>query len=69
MDSKEFHTFRGYKIIKKNKDHLTQCMEDFAKKNTRKSGHTYHLSGNIIVYDLIKRSLPQNSIVDNYNTV
>lgn len=29
MDNKEFHTFRGYEIIKKNKDHLTPSMEDY----------------------------------------
>ncbi len=29
MDNKEFHTFRGYEIIKKNQDHLTPSMEDY----------------------------------------
>lgn len=29
MNSKEFHTFRGYEMIKKNKDHLTPSMEDY----------------------------------------
>ena len=29
MDNQEFHTFRGYEIIKKNKDHLTPSMEDY----------------------------------------
>jgi len=29
VDNQEFHTFRGYEIIKKNKDHLTPSMEDY----------------------------------------
>ena len=29
MSNKEFHTFRGYEMIKKNKDHLTPSMEDY----------------------------------------
>lgn len=29
VSNKEFHTFRGYEIIKKNKKHLTPSMEDY----------------------------------------
>jgi len=29
VDNQEFHTFRGYEIIKKNKDQLTPSMEDY----------------------------------------
>ena len=29
MSNREFHTFRGYEIIKKNKEHLTPSMEDY----------------------------------------
>lgn len=29
MDNQQFHTFRGYEIIKKDKDHLTPSMEDY----------------------------------------
>jgi Mn-dependent DtxR family transcriptional regulator len=29
MNDKEFHTFRGYEIIKKSKEHLTPSMEDY----------------------------------------
>ena len=36
MNNKEFHTFRGYEIIKKNKDHLTPSMEDYLEMIYRK---------------------------------
>ncbi len=36
MDNQEFHTFRGYEIIKKNNDHLTPSMEDYLEMIYRK---------------------------------
>ncbi len=42
MNDKEFHTFRGYEMIKKNKDHLTPSMEDYLEmiyRNCRKEGY------------------------------
>ncbi len=42
MNSKEFHTFRGYEIIKKNEDHLTPSMEDYLEmiyRNCQEQGY------------------------------
>jgi DtxR family transcriptional regulator, Mn-dependent transcriptional regulator len=42
VDNQEFHTFRGYEIIKKNKDHLTPSMEDYLEmiyRNCQEEGY------------------------------
>jgi len=42
MSNKEFHTFRGYEMIKKNKEHLTPSMEDYLEmiyRNCQKEGY------------------------------
>ncbi len=42
MSNKEFHTFRGYEMIKKNKDHLTPSMEDYLEmiyRNCQEEGY------------------------------
>ncbi|MDD4169746.1 MAG: iron dependent repressor, metal binding and dimerization domain protein [Desulfotomaculaceae bacterium] len=42
MGNKEFHTFRGYEIIKKNKEHLTPSMEDYLEmiyRNCQEEGY------------------------------
>jgi len=42
LDSKVFHTFRGYEMIKKNQDHLTPSMEDYLEmiyRNCRSNGY------------------------------
>lgn len=42
MNNKRFHTFRGYEMIKKNKDHLTPSMEDYLEmiyRNCQSEGY------------------------------
>jgi len=42
MDNKQFHTFRGYEIIKKDEDHLTPSMEDYLEmiyRNCQEEGY------------------------------
>lgn len=42
MSNKDFHTFRGYEIIKKHKDHLTPSMEDYLEmiyRNCEEEGY------------------------------
>lgn len=42
MNNQEFHTFRGYEMIKKNMDHLTPSMEDYLEmiyRNCQEEGY------------------------------
>ncbi len=42
MENKQFHTFRGYEIIKKDEDHLTPSMEDYLEmiyRNCQEEGY------------------------------
>lgn len=42
MNNKEFHTFRGYEMIKKHEDYLTPSMEDYLEmiyRNCQEEGY------------------------------